>query len=119
MSCQTIDFYTKTTTTITHQSKNKYSCPSASLDYIIEPWFLGGGATGPGGPEFAEWAEDSTAKYGTVFGTAVGDLPDPKQPRCALISGRTADNPRLFKECIDAKCSTVFLEKPGAPTVSN
>ena len=100
-------------------SQRHISCPSASLDYIIEPWFLGGGATGPGGPEFAEWAEDSTAKYGTVFGTAVGDLPDPKQPRCALISGRTADNPRLFKECIDAKCSTVFLEKPGAPTVSN
>ena len=48
----------------------------------------------------------------------MGDLPDPKQPRCALISGRTADNPRLFKECIDAKCSTIFLEKPGAPTVS-
>ena len=47
----------------------------------------------------------------------MGDLPDPKQPRCALISGRTADNPRLFKECIDAKCSTIFLEKPGAPTV--
>ena len=52
-----------------------------------------------------------------MFGTSVGDLPDPKQPRCALISGRTADNPRLFKECIDAKCSTIFLEKPGAPTV--
>jgi len=93
-------------------------CPSASLDYIIEPWFLGGGAEGPGGPEFKEWADDSTSKYGTVFGTAVGDLPEPKQPRCALISGRTADNPRLFKECIDAKCSTVILEKPGAPTVA-
>mmetsp|Transcript_9661 Transcript_9661/g.19473 ORF Transcript_9661/g.19473 Transcript_9661/m.19473 type:complete len:427 (+) Transcript_9661:57-1337(+) len=93
-------------------------CPSASLDYIIEPWFLGGGAEGPGGPEFKEWADDSTGKYGTVFGTSVGDLPEPKQPRCALISGRTADNPRLFKECIDAKCSTVILEKPGAPTVA-
>ncbi|KAL7430455.1 hypothetical protein ACHAXM_002288 [Skeletonema potamos] len=93
-------------------------CPSASLDYIIEPWFLGPGATGPGGSEFQQWAEDSKSKYGTVFGTSVGDLPDPKQPRCALISGRTADNPRLFKECIDAKCSTIFLEKPGAPTVA-
>jgi hypothetical protein len=36
-----------------------------------------------------------------------------------IPSGRTADNPRLFKECIDAKCSTIFLEKPGAPTVSS
>jgi len=96
---------------------NIYSCPSASLDYIIEPWFLGGGASGPGGPEFKEWADTSTSKYGTVFGTSIGDLPDPKQPRCALISGRTADNPKLFTECIDAKCKTIILEKPGAPTV--
>ena len=96
---------------------HQYSCPSASLDYIIEPWFLGGGASGPGGPEFKEWADASTSKYGTVFGTSIGDLPDPKQPRCALISGRTADNPKLFTECIDAKCKTIILEKPGASTV--
>jgi len=93
-------------------------CPSASLDYIIEPWFLAGGAGGPGGPEFNDWAKDSTDKYGTVFGTSVGDLPEPKQPRCALISGRTADNPQLFTECIAANCTTIFLEKPGAPTVA-
>ncbi|KAL7550862.1 hypothetical protein ACHAWF_014065 [Thalassiosira exigua] len=94
------------------------SCPSASLDYVIEPWFLGAGASGPGGPEFKEWADASTSQYGTAFGTSVGDLPDPKQPRCALISGRTADNPHLFTECVAAKCSTIFLEKPGAPTVA-
>jgi len=93
-------------------------CPSASLDYIIEPWFLGGGASGPGGPEFNDWAKDSTAKYGTTFGTSLSDLPDPKQPRCALISGRTADNPGLFTECVAAQCKTIILEKPGAPTVA-
>jgi predicted dehydrogenase len=93
-------------------------CPSASLDYIVEPWFLGGGASGPGGPEFGEWAKESTAKYGTTFGTSIGDLPDPKQPRCALISGRTADNPKLVTECIAAQCKTIILEKPGAPTVA-
>eukprot|EP00579_Thalassiosira_antarctica_P031129 CAMPEP_0202029100 /NCGR_PEP_ID=MMETSP0905-20130828/63795_1 /ASSEMBLY_ACC=CAM_ASM_000554 /TAXON_ID=420261 /ORGANISM="Thalassiosira antarctica, Strain CCMP982" /LENGTH=235 /DNA_ID=CAMNT_0048592839 /DNA_START=412 /DNA_END=1120 /DNA_ORIENTATION=+ len=48
----------------------------------------------------------------------MGNLPNPKQPRCALISGRTADNPQLFTECIAAKCSTIILEKPGAPTVA-
>lgn len=93
-------------------------CPSASLDYIIEPYFLGPGATAPGGPEFNEWAESSKSTYGTVFGTSIKDLPAPKQPRCALISGRTADNPRLFGECIEAGCKAIFLEKPGAPTVS-
>merc|ERR1719171_174306 len=38
-------------------------------------------------------------------------------PCLALISGRTADNPRLLKEVIAAGCTHVFLEKPGAPTV--
>jgi len=93
-------------------------CPSASLDYIIEPWFLGGGAEGPGGPEFNEWADDAKAKYGTVFGTSIADLPEAKQPRCFFISGRTADNPRLFGECVEAGCKTIVLEKPGAPTVT-
>jgi hypothetical protein len=109
------------TTTSNFQNVNiypiKYSCPSASLDYIVEPWFLGPGATSPGGPEFNEWAESSKKAYGTVFGTSIQELPEPKEPRCALISGRTADNPRLFGECIAAGCKTIFLEKPGAPTV--
>jgi len=93
-------------------------CPSASLDYVVEPWFLGGGASGPVGPEFGEWAAASTAKYGTAFETSVANLPAPKQPRVALISGRTADNPHLLSECISAACKTIILEKPGAPTVA-
>ena len=36
----------------------------------------------------------------------------------ALISGRTADNPRLLSECIKAGCKCIYLEKPGAPTVA-
>ena len=93
------------------------SCPSASLDYIIEPWFLGPGGEGPGGPEFNAWAKEAAAEHGTTFGTSLSDLPDPKQPRVALISGRTADNPRLLSECIAAGCKCIYLEKPGAPTV--
>ena len=30
------------------------SCPSAHLTTIVEPWFLGAGADGPGGKEFAD-----------------------------------------------------------------
>ena len=93
------------------------SCPSASLDYVVEGWFLGPGSEGPGGPEFKEWADDSASKYGTKFITSVADLPTPEQPRVALISGRTADNPRLLNECIEAGCKCIYLEKPGAPTV--
>jgi len=39
-------------------------------------------------------------------------------PSLALISGRTADNPRLLREVIDKGCTAVYLEKPGAPTVA-
>jgi len=93
-------------------------CPSASLDYVIEPWFLGAGAEGPGGPEFKIWKEETEAKYGTKFGTSLEDLPAAEQPRMALISGRTADNPRLLTECIANGCKCIYLEKPGAPTVA-
>jgi len=50
----------------------------------------------------------------------VSELPGPSgeaTPCLALISGRTADNPQLLKEVIEAGCTHVYLEKPGAPTV--
>lgn len=93
-------------------------CPSASLDFVVEPWFLGAGKEGPGGDEFAKWEKETIDTYGTMFTTSLSDLPPPENPRCALISGRTADNPRFFSEAIANGCSTIFLEKPGAPTVT-
>ena len=94
-------------------------CPSASLDYVVEPWFLGDdGAAGPGGMEFAVWANDVASEYGTAFAASLSALPmPPERPRLALISGRTADNPALLTQCIAAGCKTIYLEKPGAPTV--
>ena len=75
-------------------------CPSASLDYIVEPWFLGAGSDSPAGQEFKEFKDETESKYGTAFATSLDDLPEPKAPRLALISGRTADNPRLLTESI-------------------
>jgi len=92
-------------------------CPSASLDFIVEPWFMGAGGEGPGGPEFKEWQAASEAKYGVKFATSLEDLPPPAAPRLALISGRTADNPRLLTESIAYGSKCIYLEKPGAPTV--
>lgn len=43
--------------------------------------------------------------------------PDAQAPTIALISGRTADNPALLKAVIEAGCTHVYLEKPGAPSV--
>merc|ERR1712032_352112 len=78
---------------------------------------MGAGSTGPGGPEFAEFQK---ATPQVQFSKSVADLPAVPEgtKRCALISGRTADNPRLLKEAIAAGCSTIYLEKPGAPTVA-
>lgn len=70
-------------------------CPSASLDYVVEPWFMGGGKDSPGGAEFAEQVQKAwSSQYGVQFATSLSELPKPKAPRLALISGRTADNPR-------------------------
>jgi len=93
-------------------------CPSASLDYIVEPWFLGAGADSEAGKEFAEWKESAESTYGTNFALSLGDLPPADAPRLALISGRTADNPRLLSESIKHGSKCIYLEKPGAPTVT-
>mmetsp|Transcript_835 Transcript_835/g.1951 ORF Transcript_835/g.1951 Transcript_835/m.1951 type:complete len:369 (-) Transcript_835:108-1214(-) len=98
----------------------KDKCPSAKMCYIVEPWFMGPGASGPGGPEFAEFQKETEEAHGVQFFKSMSDLPavaDGKK-RLALISGRTADNPRLLGECISNGCSTIYLEKPGAPTVA-
>jgi len=99
--------------------------PSADMTAVVEPWFLGQGADSPPGQEFGTWAKDTEAKYGTKFVKDVSELevkglvpPSTDGPCLALISGRTADNPRLLKEVISAGCTHVYLEKPGAPTVA-
>jgi|EP00956_Cyclotella_meneghiniana_P013090 predicted dehydrogenase len=95
-------------------------CPSAKLCHIVEPWFLGAGASGPGGAEFAEFKNTTAETHGVQFHSSVADLPPVADgvKRLALISGRTADNPRLLNEVIAAGCGVVYLEKPGAPTVA-
>ncbi|GMI50795.1 hypothetical protein ScalyP_jg10461 [Parmales sp. scaly parma] len=92
-------------------------CPSATLAHIVEPWFLGGGASGPGGAEFATFV---AANPQISFHSSLATLPLPSssKPRLVLISGRTADNPRLLTECIALGVKTIYLEKPGAPTVA-
>jgi len=98
--------------------KNK--CESAKLCFVVEPWFMGPGGSGPGGADFKEFQKESEEKEGIGFFMSMGELPpvaDGKK-RLALISGRTADNPRLLTECIANGCNTIYLEKPGAPTVA-
>jgi len=91
--------------------------PSAEMTAVVEPYFLGPGAESPPGLKFGEWAKEMEAKHGTKFIKDVADI-EVKGACLALISGRTADNPRLLKEVIAAGCTHVYLEKPGAPTVA-
>jgi len=95
-------------------------CPSAKLCHVVEPWFLGAGSTGPGGPEFMEFNAKTEESHSVGFHSSLSDVPPPSDgvKRLVLVSGRTADNPRLLSEAIAAGCSTVYLEKPGAPTVA-
>jgi len=81
---------------------------------------MGPGSAGPGGPEFAEFQKDCEEQHGVQFLKSLNDLPPVKdgKKRLALISGRTADNPKLLTDSIAAGCTTIYLEKPGAPTVS-
>jgi len=91
--------------------------PSATLTAVVEPWFLGAGADSPPGQTFKEWADEMESAHGTKFVKDISEL-EIQGPTIALISGRTADNPRLLKEVIAAGCTHVYLEKPGAPTVA-
>ena len=88
--------------------------PAATLTDVVEPFFLGAGKDSDAGKEFAAFA---SATPGVAFHGAMADMPQASGNKLALISGRTADNPALLKEVIDAGCSHIFLEKPGAPTV--
>merc|ERR1719453_1133679 len=91
--------------------------PSATMTAVVEPWFLGPGADSEPGKVFGEWATEMEGQYGTKFVKDISEL-HIKGPTIALISGRTADNPRLLKEVIEAGCTHVYLEKPGAPSVA-
>ena len=60
------------------------------------------GADGPGGKEFKEYQAETESKHGVQFFKSLADLPPVAEgkKRLALISGRTADNPRLMSEAI-------------------
>ena len=90
--------------------------PSAKLTDVVEPWFLGGGADGPGGAEFKAFRAELEAT-GVRFHTSIADMPKPTGPKMAMVCTRTADMPACVGDAVANGCSHVFLEKPGAPTV--
>jgi hypothetical protein len=49
------------------------------LDYVVEPWFMGGGKDSEPGKDFSTWQADVERQHGTKFVTALKDLPPPTQ----------------------------------------
>jgi predicted dehydrogenase len=72
----------------------------------------------PGYKEFHEWRAELEPK-GISFHASVEQVPSPDdgEQRLGIISARTADNPKLLNGCLDIGCKSIYLEKPGAPSV--
>ena len=60
--------------------------PSATLTDIVEPWFLGGGADGPGGAEFAAFKKEHEGKV--RFHASIADMPKPDGKMMAMVCTR-------------------------------
>ena len=77
------------------------------------------GKSSPGADVFEAWRKEMEEKRGIKFFETVKQVPmcEEGERRMAIISARTADNPRHFAECLHIGCHTIYLEKPGATTV--
>jgi len=96
-------------------------CPSARLKYIVDPWYMSeAGKTSPGSDDFYAWKATLEKERGIQFFATVPEVPMPAEGerRLGIISARTADNPKLFADCLAIQCHSIYLEKPGAPTVT-
>lgn len=98
--------------------------PLAKLTAIVEPFYmveeLGKKFDVVGYNSFHAWKKTVEESHGVKFYSSIDQLPpqDEEEHRLGIISARTSDNPKLFDGCINAGCKTIFLEKPGAPTVT-
>ena len=90
--------------------------PNARMKAVVEPWYLGAGGSAPGAAEFMAMKTELEAK-GVAFYASLADMPAATGPTCALIAGRTADNPKFFAQCVEKGVQNIYLEKPGAPSV--
>jgi predicted dehydrogenase len=90
--------------------------PSARLTDVVEPFFLAGDVAPPA--EFQAFQKEAEAA-GVRFHASVEDVPRDGATKMALVAARTADCPALTKQVIEAGCSHVYLEKPGATTLAD
>lgn len=77
------------------------------------------GKSSPGADVFEAWRKTMESQKGVKFYETVREVPPVQEGerRLAIISARTADNPKLFADCLEIGCHSIYLEKPGAPSV--
>jgi len=93
---------------------------NANVIGMVEPFFLNPTLCPTPPAAFTELVTQlEAAGNGVVCTDSVSKLAkfEEKDTMC-LIAGRTNDNPKLFKECVDQGAKVIYLEKPGAPTVA-
>jgi predicted dehydrogenase len=91
--------------------------PNANVTAVVEPFFMNKKLCKTPPPAFAELVE-SLDKAGVKCTDSVAKLPAFTKDTMCLIAGRTSDNPALFKACVAQGAKTIYLEKPGAPSVA-
>lgn len=91
--------------------------PNSNVSAVVEPFFLNSDLC-PNPPQAFKTMVEQLENAGVTCTDSVSKLPEFQKATMCLIAGRTADNPRLFKQCVEQGAKVIYLEKPGAPSVA-
>jgi len=89
---------------------------NVNVKAVVEPFFLNKDLNPNPPSSFTDFVSKTSAQ-GVMFKASIHELPRFTKKTMCLIAGRTSDNPKLFRECINKGAKCIYLEKPGAPTV--
>jgi len=81
---------------------------------VVEPFFLNSDLCKSVPASFTDFVDENSQIH---FVKNVEELDDFGPNTLCLIAGRTMDNPKFFKQCIEKGAGYIYLEKPGASTV--
>lgn len=90
---------------------------NANVVGVVEPFFLNSALCSNPPESFTSMVSELEAA-GVTCTDSIAKLPKFEKDTMCLIAGRTADNPKFFKACIEQGAKIVYLEKPGAPSVA-
>lgn len=91
--------------------------PNANMKAVVEPFFLNP-ALCKNVPEPFETMIASFRERGVECTKSVEEVSEFTQTTVCLVAGRTMDNPKLFRQCVEKGAKVIYLEKPGAPSVT-